>query len=174
VRRRAARGPWPLLLGVLVAAGIAGAVLAAVLTGGGGNEKAAAPPPGEKTVVKTITQQGTTVHETVTAPAPAPTTQSQTTTAAVGGDPHALNDRGYALMRQGDYEAALPLLKQAVQGLQGVGPSDPYEGYANYNLGYTLLQLGHCSEAVPYLERAKQLEPERHEPKDALKRARKC
>ncbi len=77
-------------------------------------------------------------------------------------------------MGQGDYQSALPLLQQAVQGLQGRGPSDPYEGYANYNLGYTLLQLGRCSAAMPYLQKARELEPERREPKDALKRARKC
>ena len=46
----------------------------------------------------------------------------------------------------------------------------PYEAYANYNVGYTLLQLGRCNEAIPYLERAQRLEPQRHEPKDALKR----
>jgi hypothetical protein len=38
----------------------------------------------------------------------------------------------------------------------------------------TLLGLGRCAEAVPYLERARRLEPHRHEPKDALKQARKC
>jgi TolA-binding protein len=61
-----------------------------------------------------------------------------------------------------------------VQGLQRAGPSDPYVGYANYNLGYTLLQLGSCNDAVPYLETAAHAEPGRHEPKDALKRAKKC
>jgi tetratricopeptide (TPR) repeat protein len=75
-------------------------------------------------------------------------------------------------MQAGDYAGALPLLQQAVAKLSGVG--FPNEAYANYNLGYTLLQLGSCSEAVPYLERAQQLEPHRHEPKDALKRAEHC
>ena len=72
----------------------------------------------------------------------------------------------------GDYAGALPLLQQAVAKLSGVG--FPNEAYANYNLGYTLLQLGSCSEAVPYLVRAQQLEPKRHEPKDALKLAKHC
>src|SRR6266536_3133764 len=63
--------------------------------------------------------------------------------------------------------AALPLLQQAVDKLSGVGY--PTEACANYNLGYTLLQLGQCSEAVPHLETAPQLEPQRHEPRDALK-----
>ena len=75
-------------------------------------------------------------------------------------------------MKAGDYAGAVPLLRQAVAKLSGVGY--PTEAYANYNLGYTLLQLGSCDEAVPYLEKAKQLEPQRHEPKDALQRARHC
>jgi eukaryotic-like serine/threonine-protein kinase len=171
--RARSRWLWP-LLALLAVSAIVGGVLGAVLSGGGGSESASPP----QASVRTITQQGTTVHETVTtpasAPASAPTTQQRPTTQAAAADAHSLNDRGYALMRQGDYEAALPLLQQAVQGLQGVGPSDPYEGYANYNLGYSLLQVGRCSDAVPYLERAKQLEPERHEPKEALKQAQKC
>jgi Flp pilus assembly protein TadD len=93
---------------------------------------------------------------------------------APAADGHTLNDQGYEKMRSGDFAGALPLLQQAVAKLRGVGPSDPYEGYANYNLGYTLLQLGHCGEAIPNLERAQQLEPQRSEPRKALKSAQKC
>jgi tetratricopeptide (TPR) repeat protein len=75
-------------------------------------------------------------------------------------------------MRAGDYSGALPLLRQAVRKLSGVG--FPYEAYANYNLGYTLLQLGSCDEALGYLKTAQRLEPDRREPKDAAKRARAC
>jgi len=77
-------------------------------------------------------------------------------------------------MQNEDYSRALPLLQQAVQKLAGTGPGDPYEGYANYNLGYTLYSLGRCSEAVPYLQAAERLEPDRHEPKQLLKRAERC
>jgi tetratricopeptide (TPR) repeat protein len=77
-------------------------------------------------------------------------------------------------MRRGDYVGALPLLQQAVQKLAGTGPGDPNEGYANYNLGYTLYRLGRCSEAVTYLQRAQQLEPDRHEPHKVLKQAEHC
>ena len=58
--------------------------------------------------------------------------------------------------------------------VQGTGPDDPYEGYANYNLGIALLDLGQCSEAKPYLDAARHLEPDRHEPKDALKQVDRC
>jgi hypothetical protein len=67
----------------------------------------------------------------------------------------------------------LPLLQQAVQALQGQN-GDVNNGYANYNLGVTLIRLGRCSEAIPYLETAKQLEPGRHEVHDALKIAQHC
>jgi hypothetical protein len=77
-------------------------------------------------------------------------------------------------MQGGNYNGALPLLQQAVRKLAGTGPADPYEGYANYNLGYTLWRLGRCSEAVTYLRRAEQLEPQRSEPTDIRRRAERC
>jgi tetratricopeptide (TPR) repeat protein len=77
-------------------------------------------------------------------------------------------------MQQGNYAAALPLFQQAVQKLQGTGPTDPYEGFANYNLGYTLYRLGRCSEAIAYLKRAEKLEPDRSEPRAIRQRAQHC
>jgi thioredoxin-like negative regulator of GroEL len=75
-------------------------------------------------------------------------------------------------MQQHNYQAALPLLQQAVQELQG--GSDLTTAYANYNLAVTLIALGRCSEAAPYLEVARQIEPDRHEVRDALKVVRHC
>ena len=69
-----------------------------------------------------------------------------------------LNDEGYALIRQGEYAAAIPPLRRAVEDLRGAGPEDPYEAYANYNLGYALLQVGDCTGAAPPLEVANRLE----------------
>ena len=92
----------------------------------------------------------------------------------MSGGGHALNDRGYSLIQQGNFAGAVTPLQQAVQALRGTGPSDPYEGYANYNLGYALYRLGRCREAVPYLRRAEQLEPSRPEPGNVLRRAERC
>jgi hypothetical protein len=58
--------------------------------------------------------------------------------------------------------------------LRGTGPADPTEGFANYNLGYMLLQLDRCSEALPYLQHARALEPQRTEVDSALAAARRC
>jgi len=152
----------PALLALLA---IAGAIAAIVLPNGD-NKSTASAPLQPRTV--TITHPASTVETTVTSSTttPPPTTASS----SLGGS--ALNDAGYSKMQAGDYTGALPLLQQAVAKLSGVGY--PYEAYATYNLGYTLLQLGRCSQAVPYLQQAAKLEPQRHEPKDALKSAKHC
>jgi serine/threonine protein kinase len=168
-RRRASWPLWALAVLLIAAAG-AGALAAALLTGGDRSNKQVL----TRTVVKP-SGRTTTLRETVTqqqsAPAPAPPPPPPP---ALGSDGHTLNDRGYELMQQGDYAAALPYFEQAVQKLQGTGPGDLYEGYANYNLGYTLYRLGRCAEAVTYLQRAEQLEPDRHEPRQIRKRAERC
>jgi eukaryotic-like serine/threonine-protein kinase len=168
--RRRRRGPVPYLLPValLLTAGAIGAIVAAVVSSGDSNPSV---------LTRTITGPGgtTTVPQTVTQPAaPQPPPPPPPAPPAVGADGHALNDRGYTLMQQGGYSAALPLLQQAVQKLSGTGPGDPYEAYANYNLGYTLYRLGRCGEAIPYLKRAERLEPDRSEPKAIRKRAQHC
>jgi serine/threonine protein kinase len=155
---RRARPGWLLpLLGLLLAAGAGGGVAGALLTGGSSK---ALPPARPSVSVKTVTAEGTTVVTT----APPPTTSSS--------DPVALNDRAFTLMKQQNYAAALPLLQQAVQALQG--GTDLTTAYANYNLGVTLIALGRCSEAMPYLDVARQIEPDRHEVRDAIKLAQHC
>lgn len=72
------------------------------------------------------------------------------------GDPVELNDRGYALMRAGDYEAAIPLLEQAVAAYPE-GSQELTYAYALYNLGRSLRLAGRPEEAVPILERRLQI-----------------
>jgi Flp pilus assembly protein TadD len=84
----------------------------------------------------------------------------------------ALNNAAWSDIQRGDYRDALPLLRQAVQQLRG--GTSLTTAYANYNLGITLIALGQCSQAMPYLDVAKQIEPGRHEVHDAIKQARKC
>jgi serine/threonine-protein kinase len=159
------------LLGLLALLAIGAGI--AVATLGGGDNQNAAPP----VSVKTVTQQGQTVQQTVTVSPPAPpttapaTTAPATTAAAQSGE--ALNAQAYALMQRGDFAGARALLQQAVQALQGQ-TGNVVNGYANYNLGVTLIQLGLCADALPYLEAAKQLESDRHEVDKALKSARRC
>jgi TolA-binding protein len=134
--------------------------------GGGGSPQAAS------VVVRTVTQPGTTVVTTAPATTAPATTAPATTAQSTSGDPYALNNQAYELMKQGDYASALPLLQNAVSQLSG--RTDLGTAYANYNLGVTLMNLGHCSDALPYLETSRSLQPERREVKDAIKQARHC
>jgi len=171
-RRR--RAGWVLpLVGLLLAAGAGGGIAAALL--GGGSDKQTLPPARPSVSVKTVTQPGTTVVTTAPAPPPttAPTTTAAATTAPATSDPHALNDQAWAYMKNGDYNSALPLLQQAVQEL-GTNYDDIYTGYANYNLGVTLMALGQCDQAMPYLETSWRVQPGRKEVREAIKQARKC
>jgi serine/threonine-protein kinase len=162
------RSPAYLLpLVLILAAGAAGAIVAAIVASGGSDPKV---------VTRTVTGPGgtTTIQRTVTHQTTPPAPPPPPPPAAVGASGRTLNDNGYSLMQQGNFAGALPLLQQAVQKLSGTGPGDPYEGYANYNLGYTLFRLGRCGEAVAYLKRAEHLEPDRSEPRAVRKQAQHC
>jgi predicted Ser/Thr protein kinase len=172
VRAPRRRPPWLLpALGALLVGG-AGAGAAVALSGGGGGK--ALPPQKVSVSVKTVTRPGSTVVTTAPAPTTAPATTPTTTppTSPASGDPYALNNQAYELMKQGDYQSALPLLQSAVDQLQG--RNDLGTAYANYNLGVTLVNLGRCSEAMPYFEASRAIQPQRREVKDAIKQARRC
>jgi serine/threonine-protein kinase len=156
------------VLGLLVL-GLIGAGIAYAVTQNGSDGPA---PVRVSTAVRTVTAQSSTVVSTVVTTAPAPTTEPSTTSSSVGGDPVDENNRAWGLMQQGDYQDALPLLRDAQSQLQGRG--DLAEAYTDYNLGYTLMQLGQCDEALQYLEASRRLQPDRHEVKDAIKQARHC
>ena len=89
-------------------------------------------------------------------------------------DGHDLDAAAYALIQSGYFAQALPFSESAVRALRGTGPADPYEGYANYNLGLIDVKLGRCAQAVPALERARVLQPKSTQTKKLLKRARAC
>jgi eukaryotic-like serine/threonine-protein kinase len=166
--------PWiPVLAAVaLAAAGIVGVILAASL--GGSDEEqpraastagagASAPPS-----VVTETRERTVI-QTTTAPSPPPPPAAEPPPPPPSPPPSpppasasisiqqaiALTDQATGLMRAGDYAAALPLAQRALARLQGTGQT--YEGYANYNVGKSLAELGRCDQALPYLERREEL-----------------
>ena len=66
-------------------------------------------------------------------------------------DGPALNDRGFALMNEGRYEEAIPLLEQAVASYSGFSTDLGY-AYALFNLGRSLRLAGRPADAVPILE----------------------
>lgn len=138
----------PLVVVLLLAAGIAAAVYLATRTSGH------TPP----TARVTITRQGTTVRETVTAQEPSTqeTTAASTpsTTSSSGSSATSLAQQGYAKLQAGDYAGALPLLQQAAQQLQG--SRTIAEAYNDYNLAYALAKTQGCSSQVLQLLDASQ------------------
>jgi hypothetical protein len=149
-RRRPRRLPTA-LVGLLVAASAAaGATIAAAVAHGHdvrlpvtNIQTVTAPTPPAQTV-------------TVTAAAPTPPVQTVTVTTAVrtpAASGASLAQRAEALIAAGAFETALPLLQQAVGLLQGDGTTA--EGTADYELAYTITQLGSCDGVVPLLDRAK-------------------
>jgi hypothetical protein len=168
------------LLGLLALAAIGGAIAAIVVTSDNGSSGAASK---VKTVVVNHTSQGRTVQQTVTVattapaatnpPAPPPAPPPPSVAAAPSfSQARKLVDNSTYRIRAGDYAGALPIAQRALGALSGSG--DVYEAYANFNVGYALLQVGRCSEAIGYLKTAEQLEPGRPEPRDAAKRAKDC
>jgi hypothetical protein len=151
------RRVWiPALVALLLAAGVAAALL---VTRGSGNK--AAPP--ARTVVRTVTSPARTVRQTVT------TAPAQRATSSASG--RALNNAAYAKMLAGDFPGALPLLEQAVQKLNGTGALD--EAYAKYNLAYTRYALGDCTDVAALLDQAEAIEGHRSEIDRLRKRASK-
>ena len=64
----------------------------------------------------------------------------------------ALNEQGYALIQAGEYDAAVPVLEEAVASFPE-GTEDLDYAYALFNLGDALRLSGRPEEAIPVLER---------------------
>ena len=132
----------------------------AATRGGPSHSRSANPTP--VTIVHTVTQPGTTIEQTVTAPAPQPpTTAAPPPTPAAHPSGTELNTEGYAKMRAGDYQGALPLLEQAVRQLSGTGSLG--EAYADYNLAYTEYALGQCTDVLSLLDHSESIQGRRTE-----------
>jgi serine/threonine protein kinase len=147
--RRPARSPEPrrrralLVPAAALAAVLLAVVLAIALSGGedGSRPEAKRTPPSQ-----TATQRPRTNTRSTAAAAPA-----KPASAGGGESASSLNDRGFALMSEGRYGEAIPLLQRAVQRC---GDSrDRVCAYALYNLGRSLRLAGRPAEAIPILER---------------------
>jgi hypothetical protein len=142
----------PLLLTVLGAMALAGALLGFVLTRDD-----------PTTVLQTTTVAGTPQVQTVTvqaAPADsaAPPTTSATTASSDGA---ALNDEGFRLLQAGNAAAALPILERAVSALHGSGSLA--EAYASYNLALARLSTDGCDGVGELLDRSERIQGKRSE-----------
>ena len=115
-----------------LAALAAGVLIAILALGGSGDHKRAVK-------VRTHTQTVTTKTQTQPPPPSGDTLGTQ------------LNDRGYSLIQQGDYAAAIPVLRRAVDSFSA-GTTDINYAYALYNLGHALLLAGQPQAAIPILQ----------------------
>jgi tetratricopeptide (TPR) repeat protein len=92
--------------------------------------------------------------ESTSTPEPAEDAEVAATPTASGTDPaqgSALNEEGFALIQAGEYEAAVPVLEEAV-GSFPEGSEDVNYAYALFNLGNALRLSGRPDEAIPVLE----------------------
>ncbi|MEK6276310.1 MAG: serine/threonine-protein kinase [Actinomycetota bacterium] len=157
----------PLVAAFALAVGIAGAGLAAILTGGGDGQSAS-----PSVVVRTRTLPGTTVRQTVTQPPTSSAAQPPPPPPPVsGGNGVALTDEATRLLKSGDFAGAERAARQAVAALQGSG--EAYEAYAEYDLGAALAYLGRCDEALPHLDRSRELQGDRRQIAQAKKICKK-
>ena len=88
-------------------------------------------------------------------------TSEATATTASAPDGAALNAHGYALVQAGDFQSALPILRQAVLALKGDGTLT--EAYASYNLAYARFAVGRCDGVTGLLDRSEGIQGSRTE-----------
>ena len=84
-----------------------------------------------------------------------------TASTASAPDGAALNAHGYALVQAGDFQSALPILRQAVLALKGDGTLT--EAYASYNLAYARFAVGRCDGVTGLLDRSEGIQGSRTE-----------
>jgi hypothetical protein len=88
-------------------------------------------------------------------------------------DGRTLNDAAFALMKAHQYARALPFARKAAQT---AAKGSVTRGYATFNLGFTLLQLGRCEESLAPLRLALKIEAKEQRKfiQPQIKRARAC
>ena len=155
-RRRQPAWLVPVLLGACALAVVA-VVLASSGGGNGGDAQqlvagSQGVPGGGKSKHEHAPASSTPKDSTPPPAATAPAS-SATTSATDGAQ---LNDQGYALIQQGRYAEAIPILRQAVASYPD-GPTDLNYAYALFNLGHALRMNGQPQEAIPILEQRLQI-----------------
>ena len=150
--RRRRPGVLALAAGAVLLTGLGGAGVAALLANGGDGDGAAGTEAAPSTVVTTLvtttpttTREVTVTTETTTVP----TTSTAPTTTGGGGsiaEGVALTDQATRLLGERRWDEALVVGQRALSILDGSGQT--YEGYANYDVGKALAELGRCEEAL--------------------------
>jgi serine/threonine protein kinase len=151
--RRRRPGMLALMLAIALIALAAAAIVGAV-SGGDDNSSTqgakptpAAPKNTDTTKKKEPAKKKSEPKQEESAPAPA----NKDTGSHDPARGAALNSQGFALMNQGDYDQAIPILQQAVDSFPP-GTNDLNYAYALFNLGKSLRLAGQPDKAIPILE----------------------
>jgi serine/threonine-protein kinase len=157
------RRRWPAVAALAALLLAAGTVAAIALTGGGsargGSAGSGTTTSASKGTSSTSRSHTTSRHAARSATAStatastASTASTPSTSAAASGEPRQLNDRGFALIQQGNNAAAVPLLQRSVQGFRSQGRTGELDyAFALYNLATALRATGHPADAIPLLQ----------------------
>ena len=141
------RRRWLAAASLAVCAAGVGAVLAIALSGGGDEPQRGA---AKQASAKAPPPSTTTATEISTVQSPPPSSDSGGVSAP-SGTGASLNDQGFALIQEGRYDEAVPVLQQAVDSFPE-GTTDLNYAYALYNLGHALRLAGRPDDAIPVLE----------------------
>jgi serine/threonine-protein kinase len=144
------------------------AAVAVIALAGGGDEQTPAPQTAKKGAKAKKSAEPATQNTAAPAPeaeaeesAPEPEAAPEpepepATEAADSGSGASLNEQGYELIQAGDYEAAVPVLEEAVAAYPESSEDLDY-AYALFNLGSALRLSGRPEEAIPVLEQRLQI-----------------
>jgi len=156
------------ILGVLAAV----LIVAVVVLGGGGDEGRGGA--GAAKQAKAKKDAGTKPEKTEPAEASEPTETTASVPPPAEADPTRgaeLNEQGYSLMQAGEYDAAVPVLEEAV-GAFPEGSEDLDYAYALFNLGSALRLSGDPEAAIPILEQRLQIPNQTSTVEEELETAR--
>jgi len=148
----ASRPRWAAAAALVVAlTGLAGAVLLLV----GGSEEQPGGGPASDVTAKPSGRDRPSETDSPSARAERPASASTPAPALSGTDSSegsALNEQGFELIQAGEYEAAVPILEDAVRAFPP-GTEELAYAYALFNLGNALRLSGRPEDAIPVLER---------------------
>jgi eukaryotic-like serine/threonine-protein kinase len=153
-RKRRRRGPRVSALAALAAGAVVAVALAGTLGGGGGQAARSSVHDQQAAVAKTSTARRSVARAKPTALPPMRSTQTQAVTAAPAAattpppTAETLEAQGHELMSDGNYSAAIPVLRQAIAD---ASPNSLSYAYALYDLGRSLRLAGDPRQAVQVL-----------------------
>jgi eukaryotic-like serine/threonine-protein kinase len=163
------RSRWGAIVALLAFLAAIGAIAAVALNGGGGDDgqprqakagkakKAKQEKPkgsGAAAASEPATSSPAPVEESSESEASEsePTESAPASESGISADGASLNEQGFALIQAGEYEAAVPVLEEAVAAYPE-GSEDLDYAYALFNLGNALRLSGRPEEAIPVLEK---------------------